>query len=310
MILATDFRYIEQAKTEAPEFEVVQISNGISKWFPNLITELGAQRVGFEEAAVSYAMYKDLAASLKGIEANISLIPHKGLVESLRAIKDQDELTFIEEAAAITDAALEEVLPRVKPGISEKELAWELESIMRQKGSEPMPFEIILASGVNAALPHAKPSNKTTKENEPIVIDLGARVHGYCSDITRTICLGNCDNTFNRIYDIVLAAQLTAIETAQAGLDGEQVDKLARTVIEQSGHGDNFGHGLGHGVGLAAHEEPRIGPGSKDIITNGMVFTIEPGIYIPGWGGVRIEDTIALQDNTLKVLTKARKTWR
>jgi len=309
-ILATDFRYVEQAKTEAPGFEVVQISNGISKWFPDLIAELAVQRIGFEETAVSYATYIELTSSLRERKENISLIPCKRVVESLRAIKDEEELNYIEKAATIADAALEEILPSVEPGISEQELAWRLETRMRQNGSEVMPFQIIVASGTNAALPHAKPSMKKIIEGEPIVIDFGARVNGYSSDTTRTICLGKGDTTFNRIYDIVLGAQLTAIETAQAGMTGEQIDTLARTVIEQAGHGNNFGHGLGHGVGLAAHEEPRIGPGSKDIIIDGMVFTIEPGIYIAGWGGIRIEDTIALRENSFNILTKTRKTWR
>ncbi len=309
-ILATDFRYVEQAQNEAPAFEIFRISDGISKWFPNLISSLNVPKLGFEETAVSFSTYKELTSAVSEFEAKTNLIPTKGIVESLRAMKEKDELECIEEAAALSDAALEEILPQIQPGISEKELAWRLESHMRQNGSESMPFEIIVASGPNSALPHAKPTDKAILENEPIVIDLGARINGYCSDITRTICLGKEDSTFNQIYDIVLGAQLTATETLQADMNGEQIDKLARIVIEQAGHGDAFGHGLGHGVGLAAHEEPRLGPGSFDVVTDGMVFTIEPGVYIAGWGGVRIEDTFVLQEGKLRPLTKARKTWR
>ena len=309
-ILATDFRYVEQAQTEAPEFEIYRTSNGISKWFPTLISSLNVKKLGFEETAVSFSTYQELISAISEMKAKTSLIPTKGITESLRSVKEKDELKCIEEAAALSDAALEEIIPQIQPGISEKELAWRLESYMRQNGSEAMPFEIIVASGPNSALPHAKPTDKAILENEPIVIDLGARVNGYCSDTTRTICLGEGDSTFNRIYDIVLGAQLTAIETLQSDMNGEQVDKLARTVIEQAGHGNEFGHGLGHGIGLAAHEEPRLGPGSSDIVANGMVFTIEPGVYISGWGGVRIEDTFTLEEGKLRPLTKARKIWR
>ena len=309
-ILATDFRYVEQAQTEAPAFDIFRISNGIPQWFPNLISNLNVTKLGFEETAVSFSTYKELAGALSETEVKTSLIPIKGMVESMRAVKEKGELKFIEEAAALSDAALEEILPQIQPGISEKELAWRLESYMRQNGSETMPFEIIVASGPNSALPHAKPADKAIRENEPIVIDMGARVNGYCSDITRTICLGKEDTTFNRIYDIVLGAQLTAVAALQAGMNGEQVDGLARTVIEQAGHGENFGHGLGHGVGLAAHEEPRLGPGSSDTVSEGMVFTIEPGIYIPGWGGVRIEDMVVIENSMVKTLTRTRKTGR
>ena len=309
-ILATDFRYVEQAQTEAIAFEIYHTSNGISKWFPTLISSLGVSKLGFEETVVSFSKYQELISAMSEMKAKTSLIPTKGITESLRSVKEKDELKCIEEAAALSDAALEEIIPQIQPGISEKELAWRLESYMRQNGSEAMPFEIIVASGPNSALPHAKPTDKAILENEPIVIDLGARVNGYCSDTTRTICLGEEDSTFNRIYDIVLGAQITATEILQSDTNGEQVDKLARTVIEQAGYGNEFGHGLGHGIGLAAHEEPRLGPGSSDIVTNGMVFTIEPGVYIPGWGGVRIEDTFILEEGKLRPLTKARKIWR
>jgi Xaa-Pro aminopeptidase len=246
---------------------------------------------------------------VRGIGEEFKLVPTEGVVESLRAVKDDTELGYVERAAALADAALEEILLTVRPGISEKQLAWQLESFMRQNGSEPLPFDVIVASGPNSALPHAKPTDKAILPNEPVVVDIGARVHGYCSDISRTICLED-DNTFHRIYDIVLAAQLTAMVTLKAGLNGAQADQLARTVIDQAGYGDAFGHGLGHGVGLAAHEEPRLGPSSADMLADGMVFTIEPGVYVSGWGGVRIEDTVVLQQGKVQPLTKARKTRR
>jgi Xaa-Pro aminopeptidase len=309
-ILATDFRYVEQAQAQAPDFEVVRIQGEIAKWFPRLASELGAQKLGFEGKSISFSTYKELTEAVRDAKKGISLVPTDGLVESLRAVKDKEELQLIEKAAALADAALEEILPKVKPGISETELAWEIESFLRSNGSEPVPFELIVASGPNSALPHARPTDKIIHNGEPVVIDIGATVKGYTSDTTRTICLGNSESMFNKVYDIVLGAQLTALATLQPGMTGEQVDRLARTVIEQAGYKDNFGHGLGHGVGLATHEEPRLGTGSTDILAEGMVFTIEPGIYISGWGGVRIEDMAVLEEGKVKLLTKSRKMWR
>jgi Xaa-Pro aminopeptidase len=228
----------------------------------------------------------------------------------MRAVKDDEELSNIEQAAVLADAAVEEILPRMQPGVTEKELAWELESHLRRNGSEPLPFDIIVASGPNSAMPHARPTDKAILENEPVVVDLGASVGGYACDITRTVCPGGGDSNFHRIYDIVLGAQLTTIATLQAGMTGEQADKLGRTVIAEAGYEENFGHGLGHGVGLAAHEEPRLGPGSDSVISEGMVFTIEPGIYISDWGGVRIEDTVVLKNGKVQPLTKAKKIRR
>ena len=309
-ILATDSRYVEQAQAEASTFEVIRIQGALSKWLPPLLSGLDIQRLGFEGRDVPFLTYRELTGVVGEVSGEISLVSIEEFVESLRAVKDQAELQCLEKAAAISDAALEEVLPGVQPGISERELAWELESFMRRNGSEPLPFDVIVASGPNSALPHAKPTNRAIRTSEPVMIDLGANVGGYFSDITRTICLGEGDNTFHRIYDIVLGAQLTAMATLQVGMNGEQVDQLARTVIAQAGYEENFGHGLGHGVGLAAHEEPRLGANSSSVLANGMVFTIEPGIYIPGWGGVRIEDTVALEEGRARPLTRAKKARR
>ena len=306
-ILATDFRYVEQAQAQAPHFEIVKIEGEISKWFPILASELEAQKLGFEGKALSFSTYKELTDAISNTKRGISLVPTDGLVESLRAVKDKEELELLGKAASLADTALEEILPRIKPGISEKELAWEIESFLRQNGSEPLPFELIVASGPNSALPHARPTDKVISRGEPVVIDIGARVRGYSSDITRTICLGEGDSTFNRIYDIVLGAQLTAMATLQIGMSGEQADRLGRTVIEQAGYKDAFGHGLGHGVGLATHEEPRLSTNSTSILVEGMIFTIEPGIYITGWGGVRIEDMVVLEKGANRILTRAKK---
>lgn len=303
-ILASDFRYVEQAKSQAPDFDIVQIEGELPKWLPDLVSSLGAKRIGFEANDLSFSAYRQLVAmKLEKIE----LVPTEELVESLRAIKDEQELELIVKAAELADAAFEEMAPMIRPGMKEKEVAWEIEKFVREKGSESVPFDIIVASGPNSALPHAKPTERVLLPGEPVVIDIGARSEGYCSDLTRTLSLGNEDKTFAKIYDLVLGAQLTAIATIEVGMSGEQADSLARTVIEQGGYGEAFGHGLGHGIGLAAHETPRLGRSSTSTLIDGMVFTIEPGIYIKGWGGVRIEDMIVLKKGKARVLSKANK---
>ena len=191
--------------------------------------------------------------------------------------------------------------------MTEKETAWEIEKFLRQEGSEGIPFEIIVASGPNSALPHARPKEKILCSGEPVLVDMGARINGYCSDFSRTLCLGKADKTLQEIYNIVLKAQTAAIEGIESGMDASQADQLARSVVEQAGYGDAFGHGLGHGVGLAVHEFPTLGPRSSDSLADGMVFTIEPGIYLAGQGGVRIEDMVVLKNGKAKVLSKAKR---
>jgi len=302
-ILATDFRYVEQAQGQAPDFEIFQIQGELPVWFPDLASSLNVKRIGFEASNISFSTYRQLAATMD----EKRLVPTEEMVESLRAVKDERELELITRAVELTDDAFEAIAPRISPGMKEKEVAWEIEKLLREKGGESLPFPSIVASGSNAALPHATPSERPILDGEPVVIDIGARIEGYCSDLSRTICPGNKDKTFAKIYDLVLGAQLTAIATIEAGMSGEQADSLARTVIEQGGYGENFGHGLGHGIGLSAHEAPRLGRGSEDVLVEGMVFTIEPGIYINGWGGVRIEDVVALEQGRVNVLSKAKK---
>jgi Xaa-Pro aminopeptidase len=302
-ILATDFRYVEQARKEATEFEIVQVKGGLSSWFPHLASGWGIKRLGFEASSLSFASYQQLSPAVDKIE----LIPTEGIVESLRAIKEEEEVVYLVEAARLADAAMEYARSIIHPGMKEEELAWEMEKFLRENGSDSLPFDIIVASGPNSALPHAKPTERPILEGEPIIIDLGAKVAGYASDLSRTICLGPADKTFTEVYGLVLRAQLAALATLETGMSGEEVDYLARKVIEQGGYGDAFGHGLGHGVGLAPHEQPRLGPNSESVLAEGMVFTIEPGIYLPGWGGVRIEDMVILEKEGLKALSKAGK---
>jgi Xaa-Pro aminopeptidase len=272
-----------------------------------LAADLGWHKLGFEANFISYDSFHKLSEAIKTKQVNLELVPTTGIVEQLRSIKEPEELGFITKAVALTDAAFEQAKAIIRPGITEKEAAWEIEKLLRQEGSEGMPFEIIVASGPNSALPHARPTKKIIRSGEPVLIDIGARISGYCSDFSRTLFLGKADKTFREIYNIVLKAQTTAIERVKSGMEASQVDQLARSIVEQAGYGDAFGHGLGHGVGLAVHEFPRLGPSSSDSLTDGMVFTMEPGIYIAGQGGVRIEDMVVLENGKARVLSKAKK---
>lgn len=305
--LAVDFRYVEQAKQESQDFEIIHVRGDVADWLPKLASDMGSKKIGFEADQITFATYQRICKMINSGHYQLQFIPTTGLVESLRAVKEPEELRLVAEAAKLADDTFEYAKSILHVGMTEKAIAWELEKFLREKGSEALPFDIIVASGPNAALPHAKPSERFIGKGEPILIDIGARVNGYCSDLSGTLHLGDTDRTFNRIYDIVLGTQLTAMATIVAGMSGEQADHLARTIVEQSGYGESFGHGLGHGVGLEPHELPRLGPNSADILTDGMVFTIEPGVYIPGWGGIRIEDTVTIENGKVKALTKAER---
>ncbi len=306
-ILATDFRFIEQAERQAAGYEIFQITNNVADWFPRLVAELSLSRLGFEAGDITFARHRQLTDALSKAESRLKLVAVDGLVESLRAVKEPEEIELITQAAAITDSAFEYIEAIIQAGISEREVAWEIEKFIRQQSGQEIAFDFIVASGPNSALPHAQPSGHAIAVGEPIVIDIGASIGGYRSDLSRTICLGAHDDTFDKVYATVLSAQLAAIAAIREGMTGEQADSSAREAIKQAGYGQAFGHGLGHGIGLAIHEQPRLGPNSKEHLVNGMIFSIEPGIYLPGWGGVRIEDTVAMESGSIRVISKARK---
>jgi len=305
-VLATDFRYTEQAIAEAPDFEILRIGSNLD-WFPDLLGELRTKTMGFEAYHVSFQFHRQLNSALKKKKLKVKMAPVNDMVESVRAVKEPGEIELIRKSAAITDAAYESVAEKIKPGMTEKQVAWELEKSLRENGSQALPFEIIVASGSRAALPHAKPSERVIEEGDPVLIDMGARYQGYASDLSRTICAGRADATFKKVYNTVLEAQSKAMETISRGITGHRADSAARKVIEKAGYGEDFGHSLGHGVGLAPHELPRLSPASKELLTDGMVFTVEPGIYISGWGGVRIEDTVVMEKGGVRPITKAVK---
>ena len=304
-LLATDFRYVEQMKRQSPDYQLFEIKGEMSAWFPAFISALGLKELFFESEDVTFDRYsklKDICAPL-----SVELKPSISLVEAIRAVKEPGEIALIEQAVAVSDAAIEHIRKASRPGMTEIKMAWEIEKYMREHGSQTVPFEVIVAAGKNAALPHHRPSDYVIQAGEPVIIDIGAKCEGYVSDLTRTLCLGKEDAQFRRIYDIVLKAQMAAEEQIRSGMGGSEADAIARNIIESAGYGDKYGHGLGHGLGLVVHEKPHVGVTSKDVLADGMVFTVEPGIYMPEWGGVRIEDTVTLEHGKIRVLTASKK---
>ena len=305
-VLATDFRYTEQAGLQSPDYRVVRIT-GSMDWFKSLVSDTGAKGIGFEATHATVSLHQTLVDTLKGLAPTPKLMPTSNLVDQIRSVKEPDELATLEHAVYIADMAMDQVSERIRPGMTEKQVAWQMELAMREMGAESISFDTIVAAGPNGARPHHRASDYAIQKGDPIVIDMGAKYNGYCSDITRTYVLGEVDEMFRKVYDIVLAAQELAEATVQAGMTGGETDGLARKVIDEAGYGETFGHSLGHGIGLAVHEFPRVGPGAAGIVGDGMVFSVEPGIYITGWGGVRIEDLVVLENGKARVLTNAHK---
>ena len=307
-VLFTDSRYAEQAGNQSPHFEVIQMQAGLS-WLLDSLKATGVKRIGFESDNMTVASYNRVLDAIKEDESlnGTSLIATSGIANELRVYKDMDELAQLQKAIDASDRAMEAVCPTIEAGMTEKEVAWRMEVTMREFGADNLSFDTIVAAGPNGAMAHHRADDTLIQSGEPIVIDMGARVNGYCSDITRTVVVGEPDETFHKIYNIVLGAQLIAINTVRPGLTGEECDALSRDVIAEAGYGDNFGHSLGHGVGLAVHESPRVGPRAEDVLKPDMVFTVEPGIYLPGWGGVRIEDIVILGENGATPMSKAGK---
>ena len=308
-ILATDFRYVEQAEFQAPDFAVHRIG-GRFDWLAGLLKDLGAKRVGFESDDVSVATLEAIKGALRegeGKSPTPELLATSDLVLGLRQYKDPEELQLLEQASHIADRSFEAVASSVEPGMTEAMVAWELERTMRELGAESVSFDIIVGAGENGARPHHRAGERPIRRGDPVVIDMGCVYKGYCSDLTRTIFIGEPDDRFRRVYNTVLLAQLRAERDIRVDMTGEEADELARAVIRDAGHADHFGHSLGHGVGLQVHEQPWVGPRSSNVLRNGMVFTVEPGIYLSGWGGVRIEDMVVMEGGRTRVLSKAAK---
>ncbi|MBW2062018.1 MAG: aminopeptidase P family protein [Deltaproteobacteria bacterium] len=300
--LLTDSRYEIQAAREAQGYTVVCSGPGPIPALARLVKKNRIAKLGFEGDHVTVTTHQELADLLKGVQT----VPVNYLVERLRLIKDSHEVRKIVRALRITEAALTETLNFLQPGRTEKEAARYLEETMVDLGAEGPAFETIVASGPNAALPHAVPSGRRIKESEPVIIDCGARYKGYAADMTRTVFLGRPRLLMKRIYQVVRQAQLMALQNIKPGLTTGQADAYARDVIEAAGYGPNFGHSLGHGVGLATHEAPSLSQTRPVELLEGMVVTIEPGIYLKGRGGVRLEEMVLLKQNGCRLLNKDR----
>jgi Xaa-Pro aminopeptidase len=303
-VFVTDFRYVEQAAAEVDQsydrrLDQLELFDSIAESLPS-----GPVRLGFDDTNITVRQHARLRELLP---ERVELVKAGGIVERLRAVKEPEEIERIRTATAAADAALAALLEQGLIGRTERDLAGALEHAMRECGAERPAFESIVAAGVHGALPHATPREVEVQRGELVVIDWGAEVEGYCSDCTRTIAAGEPPADAREIYELVLAAQLAGVESVRAGAGGREVDGVARGVIETAGHGEHFGHGLGHGVGSEVHEAPRLSMRSDDVLKSGNVVTVEPGIYLPGRLGVRIEDLVVVREQGCEILTSLDK---
>ncbi|MGM0419641.1 MAG: aminopeptidase P family protein [Bacillota bacterium] len=299
----TDFRYITQAKEQAKIYEIVEINREKEKKLVEFLQEKNINALGFEDNNVTYKYYH----KLKGYTDDLNFVPLGSEISRFRQKKGPEEVARLEEAISLTEKAFIRLLDFIKPGLTEKEVAAELEYYLSQEGGEGAAFDFIVASGFRSALPHGVASDKVIENGEFVTFDFGAYYKGYCSDMTRTIVMGEASQKQQEVYNVVLEAHLAALEKIKPGMTGQEADKIARDIIRGNGYGDYFGHGLGHGLGIEVHEAPRLSPTSETILEPGMVVTDEPGIYIPDWGGVRIEDDLIITKNGCRSLNNSSK---
>ncbi|HLR69772.1 M24 family metallopeptidase [Virgibacillus alimentarius] len=296
----TDFRYVEQAVNQVKGFQIIENRSTLQE-VAKQAEKMGIERLGFEQEDLNYKQYKDLNNLVQ------KCIPVSGIIEGLRAVKTDNEVKKINTAANISDKAFEHILNFIRPGITEMEINHELEHHMRKNGATSSSFDIIIASGIRSALPHGVASNKKVEKGDMLTLDFGAYYEGYCSDMTRTIAVGEPNDDLKQIYSIVYDALEIGINSIKAGSFCQAIDKKVRDFITEKGFGKQFRHGTGHAIGLEVHESPYFSVKSEDVLKENMVMTVEPGIYLPGIGGVRIEDDILVKKNGSKVLTHANK---
>lgn len=296
-ILFTDSRYTIQAHLESPDFEILDYQNDFIK----TINELNFDVLCFEEDNVSVSHFSYLQ------KLDVKLKPFSKEIKKPREVKDKDEIEKLKNAESLGNSAFSYIINRIKPGITEKEVALDLEFFMKKQGASALSFETICASGVRSAMPHGVASDKVIEKGDFLTLDFGCVLDGYCSDMTRTVVIGAPSQRQKEIYDIVLKAQKTAIEYLKEGRKCSDCDKVARDIIKNAGFGDNFGHSTGHSVGIEIHESPNLSPKSEDILVCGNIVTVEPGIYIEGFGGVRIEDLVQITSENVVNLTKSEK---
>jgi len=302
LILATDSRFDLQATKESENFEVVCYREGLAKDLPDILRRLRSKRLGLESVRMSLKQFHEFEKILSSENIGVELVPTETIVEQIREIKDEEEIEKTRQTLSLAEKAFIGMLQEIQPGMTEKKIAWLLEKKMRESGADTLSFPSIVASGPNSALPHAIPGDRTWMKGEPLLFDWGAMLNGYCSDTSRTLFFGKTDNTFQKVFQTVVDAQKKAIDAIQDGASTREVDRIARDHIENKGFKGKFGHGLGHGTGLAIHEAPRLSPLKDTVLKAGMLVTVEPGIYLPEWGGVRVENQVVVRDKGAEVL--------
>lgn len=298
----TDFRYTAQAEDQIFGFEIIEHQGPIHEEVAAQVKKAGLKRVAFEKDHVTFSQYETWKDAL-----DAELKPVSGLVEKMRLIKTPEEIDVIQKAVDIADAAFEHIQTYIKPGVREIDVSNELEFFMRKKGAASSSFDIIVASGFRSALPHGVASDKTIESGELVTLDFGAYYKGYCSDITRTVAVGEVDEKLKKIYHTVLEAQLRGVNHIKPGMTGIEADALTRDYIKSEGFGEYFGHSTGHGMGMEVHEGPGLSFRSEQKLEPGMVVTVEPGIYVAGTGGTRIEDDIVITEDGNRILSKSSK---
>jgi Xaa-Pro aminopeptidase len=302
--LLTDFRYQEEARHEAPDFQLLLYTSGLGDVLSELLANHPVQRLGIEGHYLTYEKYQEVMEALQSVHPKAVVIAAEGLVEQLRIIKEPEEIERIKASLALTERVLLAVWENLRPGLREKEVAWEIERGIREGGGEAVSFPPIAATGPNGALPHASPTDRRIAPGDGVILDLGSKLDHYCSDMTRTWIAGKPEERLQEIYRIVREAQLAAQDAIRAGKDSVEIDGVARNLISKAGYGDYFGHGLGHGVGLAVHEKPGLRKKNPTILEENMVVTVEPGIYLPGFGGVRLENMVRVTETGCEVLNE------
>lgn len=298
----TDFRYTEQAGQQAKGFEIVIHKGDLYQSLADIMTKDGIKKLAIEADELSLSLYRKVADIFPA-----ELIETQNVIENIRLIKDEAELEILKEACKITDEAFDHILTFIKPGVSEIVVANELEHFLKGKGAEGMSFDTIVASGVRSAMPHGVASEKLIEQGDMVTLDFGCYYKGYSSDITRTIAVGEVDPKLKEIYQIVLDAHLKVIAEAKAGMTGKEIDAIARDYITEKGYGEYFGHSTGHGLGLDVHEQPAVSVRGENVILENMVITDEPGIYIAGLGGVRIEDDLIIHKDGVESINRSAK---
>lgn len=301
-LFITDSRYMEQAKQQVEGYEILEYKIDIVAFIADIINVEKIERLAFEDTYITYDNYKKYKENFK-----CELVPLEGIIENFRILKDELEIEKIRKAASIADKAFEHIQSFIKPGVSERDISIELEFFMKKQGASALSFPSIVASGVRSALPHGAATDKLLKEGEFLTLDFGCVYEEYCSDMTRTVVVGKPNDKMLDIYNTVLKAQEAALCAIKPEVSCFDVDKIARDIIKECGYGEYFGHGLGHGVGRIVHESPRLSPKSKEILKAGMIVTDEPGIYLPDFGGVRIEDLVLVTKDGYEVLSKSPK---